>query len=105
MNLINFLVLTNLVRYIMVKYKIIDILERNTDTNNGYKVFVLFISISLLLKFKNIYIAVFGGIFGYVLRYISIKLKIAKPNEPLALINSIIFFIFTLIFGKILELK
>lgn len=32
MNLINFLVLTNLVRYIMMKYKIFDILERNKYT-------------------------------------------------------------------------
>ena len=106
MNLIQFIFFANLIRYIIIKYEIINILGKgNTDKNSGYNAFTLFIMIFIFIKFRNIYTSFFAGMIGYFLRYILVKLKIAKSKEPFLFINNLLFFIFTLIFGKLLGFK
>ena len=91
---------------IIIKYEIINILGTgNTDKNSGYISFTLFVIIFIFLKFRNIYIAIFAGVLAYLLRYIFIKLKIVKNKEPLLFINNLLFFIFTVFFGKFLGFK
>ena len=107
MNAILFILLANIIRYIIIKSNVIHLFQtKGNGKNSGYIAFILFVSISLYIVYKNIYISIIGGIIAYLLRYIFYKLKLIETKKnPLRLENNLWFLLFSVIFAYVLKLK
>lgn len=107
MNAIQFILAANIIRYFIIHTKLIHIFKTHENgKNSGYIAFIIFVSVSLYIVYKNIYYSIIGGISAYLIRYMFYKFKLIETiNNPLRLENNLWFLLFSVIFAYILNLK
>lgn len=107
MNAILFILTANIIRYIIIKTNMIHIFKTQSNgKNSGYIAFILFVSISLYIVYRNIYLSIIGGISAYLIRYTFYRLKLIETKKnPLRTENNLWFLLFSVMFSYILKLK